>query len=481
VKTDSPLSFYLRILLVSLFIALLGLAPAPRAAVLYLQNAHQAIAGNDLAKAATNLAGAASYYPWRHELNLSAAQNAFQAGNPQSAIQYLERPGTITHLTTDDLLLLGDAYQKSGNIPMAQAIWNRVAELGDPIPATQRLADLSMQQGNYAAVASYYHKLLDANPSNIELYYQIGVLTAVTDPTGALPFLAQAAELDTPDSSKASALHDKIRTASLFDEPAYTLLMVGRQLGAWSEWQLANAAFQHALTLRPEYADAWAFLGEAKQQIARQETGATADVGRPQLELALQLDGSSVLANTLMGMYWERQQDYAQAENYLQRAISLSPKDPYLPSELGNILSKAGDLPAAQSAYEAAINLAPQDPLFYRQLAQFAMDNNIQIHELALPAARQAILLNPDDASSLDVMAQVMLRVFDYQSAERFSIRAIQADPQYAPAYLHLGTAYLYQGKADLALLWLNRATTVDPNSWVSAQATRMLDYYFPK
>jgi tetratricopeptide (TPR) repeat protein len=481
VKTDSPISFYLRILLVSLLVVLLGLAPIPNVASQYLQSALQAATGGDLSNAATNLAGAARYYPWRSDLNISAAQKAFQAGDAQSAIQYLERPGTISHLTTTDLLLLGDAYQQTGNNSMAQAIWNRVVELGDTLPAIQRLADLSLKEENYSLTASYYQKLLYQYPSKIQLYYQIGMLTALTDPTAALPYLAQAAELDTPDAANASSLRDKIRTASLFDEPAYTELIVGRQLADWGEWELASVAFQHALTLKPGYADAWAFLGEAAQQVARQETGTITDAGLAQLKSALQLDGSSVLANTLMGIYWERQQDYDQAQEYLQRAIRLSPKDAYLQSELGNILSKAGDLPAAQSAYETAIKLATQDPLFYRQLAQFAMDNNIQIRELALPAARQAILLDPADASSLDVMAQVMLRLFDYQSAERFSTSAVQADPQYAPAYLHLGTAYLYQGEANLAHFWLSQAVTIDPNSWVVAQASRMLDYYFPK
>jgi tetratricopeptide (TPR) repeat protein len=481
VKTVSPLSFYLRILFVGLFVTLLGLGPIPRAAGTLLSKAHQAMAGSELLNTANDLAGAASYFPWRYDMNITAAQYAYQAGDYKSTIQFLERPGTVSHLTPADLILLGDAYQQSGNSPMAVAIWKRVAELGEVAPATQRLADLYLQRKDYYTAASYLQQLLLTNPSNVQLYYQIGELYSVTDPTKALPFLAQAAQMDTADATKAHALHDKIRTANLFDEPAYTALIVGRQLADWGQWELAEAAFQQAISLQPGYAEAWAFMGEARQQVALQETKAVADVGRPQLELALQLDSSSVAANTLMGLYWERQEDYSRAEIYLEHAISLSSKDPYLYSELGNILSKGGDLPAAQSAYESAIQHAPQDPLFYRQLAQFALDNHIQIREMALPAARQAVLMAPDDAASLDLMAQVMLMLVDYQTAERFSMSAIQADPQYAPAYLHLGTAYLYQGQVDLAQVWLSQAEMVGSNSWVAGQATRMLAYYFPK
>jgi tetratricopeptide (TPR) repeat protein len=480
VKTDSPLYFYLRILLVSIFIALLGLTPAPHAAGTLLANAYQSITAGDLQNAAKNLASAASYFPWRVDLNLEAAHYAFQAGDPKSTIEYLERPGTISQLTPDDLIMLGDAYNQSGNSPMAEAIWKHITELGDSIPATQRLVDLYLQRKDYASTASYSQKLLFLNPFNVHLYYQIGLLYAVTDPVKALPFLTQAVEIDSANALDAQVLHDKIRTANLFDEPAYTYLIIGRQLANFGEWEFASAAFQHAVSLRPGYADAWALLSEAHQQITLQETGLASDVGLPELELAIQLDGSSILVNTLMGLYWERQEDYSQAQQYLEHAIASSPDDPYLYAELANILSKAGDLPAAQSAYESAIQLTPQDPLFYRQLAEFAMENQIQIRELALPAARQAILLNPRDASSLDVMAQVMLMLQDYHSAERFSLSALQSDPEFSTAYLHLGTAYLYLGESSLARKWLGLAETVDPDSWVAAQAKRLIDFYFP-
>lgn len=479
-KTDSPFNLYLRILLVSLLIALLGLTTAPHAAGALLVNSFQSIAAGDSHKAAEYLSSAANYFPWRVDLNMEAAHYAFQAGDPKSTIEYLERPGTISQLTIDDLIMLGDAYNQSGNLPMAEAIWKHVTELGDSIPATQRLVDLYLQQKDYASAASYSQKLLFLNPSNVHLYYQIGLLYAVTDPVKALPFLTQAVEIDPENASAAQVLHDKIRTANLFDEPSYTYLIIGRQLANDGEWEFASTAFQQAVSLRPGYADAWALLSEAHQQITLQETGLVSDVGLPELELAIQLDRNSILANTLMGLYWERQEDYSQAQQYLEHAITDSPDDPYLYAELANILSKAGNLPAAQSAYESAIQLTPQDPLFYRQLAEFALENQIQIREVALPAARQAIQLDPRDPSSLDVMAQVMLMLRDYHSAERFSLDSLQSDPEFAPAYLHLGMSYLYLGESDLARKSLGLAETIDPDSWVAAQAKRMIEFYFP-
>jgi tetratricopeptide (TPR) repeat protein len=75
-------------------------------------------------------------------------------------------------------------------------------------------------------------------------------------------------------------------------------------------------------------------------------------------------------------------------------------------------------------------------------------------------------------------MTQVMLELQDYHSAGRFAEKALQVDPGFSPAYLHLGTAYLYLAKPDLARQWLSQAQEVDPDSWVGSQAQRMLDYY---
>jgi tetratricopeptide (TPR) repeat protein len=108
------------------------------------------------------------------------------------------------------------------------------------------------------------------------------------------------------------------------------------------------------------------------------------------------------------------------------------------------------------------------------------MQNHIQIREIALPAARQAVMLDADDAASQDVMAQVMLMLQDYHSAERFSLNALQSNPRYTQAYLHLGMAYVYLEETEPAKQWLNKIETINPDSWEASQAKRMLEYYFP-
>jgi tetratricopeptide (TPR) repeat protein len=206
VNTESSLHFYLRILLAVLLTALLGLSPVPHAVNSLLENAHQSIVVGDYQNASIYLAAAAQYFPWMAELNKKAAQYAYQSGDPESTIQYLERSGTISHLNPDDLLLLGDAYFKSGDSFMAEAIWKRVTQLVDSIPAYQRLADMYIQQGDYPSATAVLQEMLSLYPSDTHLYYQLGLLYSVSDPLQALPFLAQAQQIDPANSQKAGVL-----------------------------------------------------------------------------------------------------------------------------------------------------------------------------------------------------------------------------------------------------------------------------------
>ncbi len=479
-NTDSPLRPYLRILLISILVALLGLSAAPHAVDKLLADAYHFAAEGDFLSASQYLTKVLEYNPQRADIQVQAAHYASLAGDPKLAIQNLEWMATKGNLSASEQVLLGDAYLQLDEPDKAEAIWKAISGWESSSTILQRLADLYLQKKDYISAVDYLKKLSAINPGDGQLFYQLGLLETTIEPSLAVPYLTQAAELDPGIASQAHDLADKISSASLSGQAAYTLLAAGRQLANMGEWQLAEAALEHATELDPAYADAWAFLGEARQQAAKLSDSLTDQTGLVELKQALGLDASSILANTFMGLYWERQQDYDQAQQYLEKAIAQNTRDPYLYSELGNILSKAGNLPAAQSAYETAIQLAPQDPLFYRLLAGFALEKNIQIRELALPAARQALILDPDDTDSLDVMAQVMMALQDSHSAENYLSRAIHYDPQNAPAYLHLGMTYIYLGEPDLGRFWLGAARDVDPKSWVANQATRMIEYYFP-
>src|SRR5690606_14389598 len=117
----------------------------------------------------------------------------------------------------------------------------------------------------------------------------------------------------------------------------------------------------------------------------------------------------------------------------------------------------------------------PQNPSFFRLLAAFSLKYNYQPGEVALPAARRAVLLNTQDPQSLDMMAQVLIRLNDLCNAGRFARRALQVDPSYAPAHLHLGLIYRLQGQEQLAQQAFELARSLDKGGPTAEQAERLL------
>ena len=130
----------------------------------------------------------------------------------------------------------------------------------------------------------------------------------------------------------------------------------------------------------------------------------------------------------------------------------------------------------ARFHYQQAVELAPNDPHFPKLLIEFYIRYNIDLRETAIPLAREMIVNYPNNASALDVMGQVLFRLGDVLTAERYYLRALEKSPGSASAHLHLGILYKFQGADDLAVSHLNQAILLAPNSVISNHAQRVRD-----
>jgi tetratricopeptide (TPR) repeat protein len=463
-------------------ISLLGIAPRPHALTQLLQQASRAQELGQSSKSAEvmarALAAAAEYMPWQDALWEQAGRYALQAGDPQAAIRYLEHASAIKSLSSSGRTLLGDAYQQAGDNPAAKRAWTAALQAGSPPEEIYtRLLEVHRRLKDYAGAIQDLQALTSLEPTNAGLRYQLGLLLAAQQPEAALPYLAQAGSLDPSYSASADALSSSIRIASLKSDKAYLLLESGRALGDIDQWNLASEAFHQSILARPDYAEAWAFLGEAMQHQAQ---GDPARDGLLELGRALQLDPRSLSAHLFMAFYWQRHGRLDLALDYLKNAATLYPEDPQVQTALGDSLALNGDLPAAFGAYQQAIKLAPNDSTYYRLLAEFSLEHEYEVRTIALPAARQALALAPEDPATLDTLGQVFFLLEDFTSAERYFERALQADERYAPSQLHLGLIYLMNGDRSAAFDKFNLAQTLAPGTATAEHAQRLLQNNFP-
>jgi tetratricopeptide (TPR) repeat protein len=129
-----------------------------------------------------------------------------------------------------------------------------------------------------------------------------------------------AASLDPDLDPAVLVLRANLNAAFLEEEPAYWFLLSGRGLLAIGELDLAQAALERATVLRPDYAEAWAWWGEARQQAGLD--------GSYQVMQAVRLNPSSALVQALAGMYWQRQEQPERALLAFQQAAAGDPQNP---------------------------------------------------------------------------------------------------------------------------------------------------------
>lgn len=432
------------------------------------REAQTALAEEDFQTVAENLADAAERLPWRNDLWESAGNFAFRVEDYQLAQFAFEQAGDAGILTEEGQLALGDVYQTLGEDALAEETWTGI---DGSSAALWRLATLHAQEGDIpATIADWQNALaLDQRAGEIEIHYQLGLLLAAHDPVEAMPHLKAAASLH----SDAQMLAEALEEIPADSEQAYFQIVAGQALGSLGEWPLAEYAFRRAVSLREDYAEAWAYLGEALQHVEGGEPLAA-------LQKALTLAPNSISANMFLGVYWQRQGKYEDALPYFEAVGELEPEFPEAYIEQARTLAALGKLSEAEAVYQKTIALVPQNAEYYRLLARFCVQYHHQVREVGLLAARQAMWLDGESPASRDVMGLILFELEDEFNAERLFLRALDVDPRYAVSHLHLGMVYLYQEENARAYYHLNQAVAFASDPAVVEHAQHLLGYFNP-
>jgi tetratricopeptide (TPR) repeat protein len=458
-----------RAVLISFVLLLLVLAPRPLAGYLELRRAQSLESTGKHEAAASALAAAAERLPWQPSLWEKAGMEAWLGVDHANALIYLKQAAGRKAISQAGWLMLGNTYQDSGDLPSALDAWSHALPLAE---AYRHLAQVQRQMGNFQAARVSLQADLQANPQDAEAHYALGLLEMAAAPQDALPQLMQAVQDDPALDKTVQSLRSVLNTALLSDDPAYRLVLSGRALGAVGGWDLAAEAFRNAITARPDYAEAWAWLGEAEQQQGQ--------TGKNELEKALALNPDSAMTQSLYGLYLQRQKQPKQALEAFLKAAALEPEEPAWQMALGSAYEQTGDLVVALEHYQRAADLAPEAANVWQALAAFSLRNGVDLAGVGLPAARKLVELANDDWQSVDLAGQILLGLDDSTGAEVLLKKALELAPLQAAPSLHLGLLYLQTENRAAAYSYLNQAKAFDPDGPAGLQAKRLLEQYFP-
>jgi tetratricopeptide (TPR) repeat protein len=455
--------------LILIGLLVLILAPRPLSGWLDLLAAQCRGLQGDLPGAAYAYAAAAERIPWQPTLWARAGEAAFSAGEIQDSIVYFQRAEGRAALSQAGWADFAKAYQINGDTADAIAAWKKALP---SVSAYAYLADNYRQEGDLSAALEDWRALIALDAKNANAHYQLGLLLTATSPEQAVPELMSAAQLDPKLDASVQSLRTSLNTALLSDDRAYQLTISGIALGGLGAWDLAGEAFRRATVINPGYADAWAWLGESKQHGGQD--------GLMDLQKAILLDPGSAMIQDLYGIYWQRQGQTTRALAAFQRAAELEPDNAGWQMALGSAYEQSGDLVAALEHYNDAVTLSPQDASTWRALAEFSLNNDVDVAGTGLPAVQKLLALAPADWQSDDLAGLAAFEMSHLVEAEQLFLKAIQIAPDQAAPHEQLGLAYLEAGDRASAYPQLIQATTLDPNGTYGDQAQRLLEQNFP-
>jgi tetratricopeptide (TPR) repeat protein len=453
--------------------SLLGVTPRSHEAAALLRRANILIKDEAHAGASAALAEAARLLPARSGLWESAGTEALAAGDHVAALVYLLTAGLQDGLSAQGHAALGGAYLLSGQPEQAIEVLHAGLSQYPGTAAIHRvIADAYLAAGDPGSAAQSLRAYTELAPTDTDSRYRLALVLAFVAPAEAVSQLSQAAELDPALRPEVDAVLAALRDGDLVGDPSYQLVLVGQALAGLGEWPLASQAFLRATQLDPGYPEAWAYLGEAREQIGGD--------GYPALRQALALDRTSLAANLLMSLYHRRQGKLEVALVYLQRAAVLDAGNPTLQAEVAALFVQIGDLPSALEWYAQAVEAAPGEPAGWRALAAFSIENEIQVGEVGLPAAQRLLELRPGDPAAMVLLGRAHLLLGQNEEAQEFLTLAVETNQTYAPAHLYLGLLFLDTGRTEEARAYFLSALQLDPGGPTGLQAERLLDRFFP-
>ncbi|MBI5825633.1 MAG: tetratricopeptide repeat protein [Chloroflexi bacterium] len=435
----------------------------------FIQRAEDDFAAQNYASAVQGYQQAARLLPWRDDLWEKAGIAAYADKNYSEAIPFLNR---APELSEQGWAALGNSHANTGDLVPALRAYQKGLNHYDSPALYAGLAFVYRQQKDWPAERDALQNQLRLDISDAYSHYRLGLLLTFLEPEKAQPELTLASSLDPETDSAAQTLTAALNLSAAQPDASEQMLTVGRALGLVQEWDLSLAAFEKAIAMDGENAEAWAWLGEAKQQLGQE--------GSVELDRALTLDHRSVIVRALRGLYWNRQGKFEQMRAEYALAAEFEPTNPVWQASLGDAYLKLGDLAAALPAYQKATELAPTDATYWRLLAVFCAENGVHVEDVGLPAAQNAVRLAPNDPLALDVLGLSYFSSGRYANAEQTLLGVISRYPNHFPAYIHLAMTHLAQGNRPAAFSQLIHVRDADAGGVYASLAEEMLKQYFP-
>jgi tetratricopeptide (TPR) repeat protein len=246
--------------------------------------------------------------------------------------------------------------------------------------------------------------------------------------------------------------------------------LLGKLYEREGDAQAAINSYNTASRLRPDYLPVFVSLGNIYLQLNR------LDEAESFFKQAVKEDEASAAAQYGLGQTSLSRRNYADAANYLEKALRLAPEANRLHYALAMAYRGLGQMEKAQShlAQSGTVGVRALDPLFdgLQDLVKGARLHLIR-GKTALDARRyaeaadefrKAIAAQPDSIPAHFNLGAALTQTGDLRGAIEQFEETLRLDPNHANAHYNLGILLAQASQHERAITHLRSAVTIEPS-----------------
>ena len=398
-------------------------------------------------------------------------------------------------LTLDQALQKGVEAHKAGRAQEAGSYYTAIIQANPKHPdANHNMGTLSVGVGKVEAALPFFKTALESN-STIAQYWlsYIDALIKLDRIDTAKAVLDQAKSKCKPGSGFAriekklgssscknsnahepsqeelntlAQLYNQNRLQQVFNEAQKLTKRYSQSLTLWNLMGASAAqigklddaivAFKKAISIKPDYADAYNNMGATLQDQGKLEEAIEAY----NKAIYIQPDYADAYYN--MGITLKNHGKLEEAIDAYNKAISIKPDYADAYYNMGITLKKQGMLEEAIDAYNKAISIKPDYAEAHNDMGVTLQDHGKL--EWAIEAYKKALSIKPDYAEACNNMGVTLQDQGKLEEAIGFYKKALSIKPDYAEAYNNIGNAFKEQGKLEEAIEAFKKAVSINPN-----------------
>lgn len=348
---------------------------------------------------------------------LDSAWDLLANGNRKEAARVARQIIAANPRDGEARLFLGSILAEDGSMPEAIAqLKEAVRLMPRSALAYNALGEAQKSAGDRRAARGDFERAVELDPAFAQAHANLALV------------LLEAAE----NAAAAGHLDIAIKIFGASADAAYPHYLRAKIYTEQNEIEKAAAGLQRAVALRPDFAEAWSDLGQARKTLL-DDDGAFAAFQR-----SVELDAADAISQYRLGAEYLRRGDAGEAVRHLRESYRLNPRNQSTLHSLQLALRQDGKS-------EEAARVKEELAVLLRQIDQESQ------------AAFGALQLN-NEGAALEKSGNLRGALEKYR-------QAVALDPEHAGFHMNFGVALLRLGQWKEGLAELRDAARRDPDS----------------